>query len=82
MNQAYFDHERESDPYSLPDCEVFYRTISENISDGWIDDDGEPLEAGWYWWTCFPGCLPDSEPMGPFATEQEALDDARDGLED
>lgn len=33
---------------------------------------------GWYWWPCFPGCLPDGEASGPFATEQEAIDDARE----
>ncbi len=36
---------------------------------------------GWYWWSCFPGCLPDGEPNGPFATEQEAIADARDADE-
>jgi len=35
-------------------------------------------EAGWYWWTCSPGCLPDSDAAGPFATEAEALADAQD----
>ncbi len=34
--------------------------------------------AGWYYWFCFPGCLPDSDPIGPFETEQQALDDARE----
>lgn len=34
-------------------------------------------EPGWYWWACFPGCLPDSDPIGPFATEEEALADAQ-----
>lgn len=37
---------------------------------------------GWYWQACFPGCLPDSEPSGPFASEAEALEDARDGYLD
>lgn len=36
------------------------------------------IEGGWFWWACFPGCLPDSEPMGPFPTYKEALADARD----
>lgn len=43
-----------------------------------------PLERGeWaYWyWHCQPGCLPDSDPWGPFATEAEALADAREGYE-
>lgn len=37
----------------------------------WSDEapDGEP---GWYWWSCHPGCLPDGEAQGPFATSHEA----------
>lgn len=31
----------------------------------------------WFWWPCFPGCLPDGDPIGPFATEDEAIEDAR-----
>lgn len=38
----------------------------------------EGLEAGWFYWPCFPGCLPDGEAMGPFETEEEALEDARE----
>ena len=38
---------------------------------------GEP-RYGWYWWSCFPGCLPDGDPVGPFATEDKALADARE----
>lgn len=34
-------------------------------------------EFGWYWWACFPGCLPDSEAYGPFDTEADAIKDAR-----
>ncbi len=37
-----------------------------------------PVKAGWYHWTCLPGCLPDSEPFGPFKTEAEALADSRE----
>lgn len=37
-------------------------------------DDAEP---GWYWWPCFPGCLPDGEQAGPFATSRLAWADAR-----
>lgn len=36
----------------------------------------------WFWWSCFPGCMPDSDPVGPFETEAEALADAREGMED
>ena len=38
--------------------------------------------GGWYWWSCFPGCLPDSCANGPFETRAEALADAREGLEE
>lgn len=34
-------------------------------------------ESGWYWWSCFPGCLPDGPALGPFETEQAAIDDAQ-----
>lgn len=76
---AYFhsDPARESDPTAQPDIEVFYRTETANRVDRLTDDDGDPLPAGWFWWSCFPGCLPDSDPFGPFASQQEALADAR-----
>jgi hypothetical protein len=41
----------------------------------------DAMAPGWYWWSCFPGCMPDSEPCGPFATEAAALEDARSGLD-
>ena len=75
MSQHYSDPEREKDPHALPDLEVFYqdasgRTDSEHAHDR--------LAPGWYWWACFPGCLPDGDPIGPFATEAETLADAQD----
>lgn len=49
----------------------------------WHDEDGEttygndePAPSGWYWYSCFPGCLPDGDPSGPFDTSREALEDA------
>ncbi len=39
------------------------------------------VTGGWYWWTCLPGCLPDSSAMGPFATQREALADAQENAE-
>jgi hypothetical protein len=35
------------------------------------------IASGWYWWACFQGCIPDSEPFGPFDTQAEALADAQ-----
>lgn len=77
MSQFYSIPEREDEPHALPDCELFYRTAAENAADGWIDSEGDPYGEGWYWWACFPGCLPDSDPIGPFATKKQAIDDAR-----
>lgn len=34
--------------------------------------------GGWYWRSCFPGCLPDGCANGPFKTRKEALKDAQD----
>lgn len=31
----------------------------------------------WYWWSCFPGCLPDSDPIGPFGTSADAYHNAQ-----
>ena len=33
---------------------------------------------GWYVWSCLPGCLPDSDPFGPYDTEADALADAQE----
>lgn len=85
--QTYSDPRRESDPYALPDVEVFEVWTDpdgkrhNDFESEDVDDDWE-CEDGWYWWSCFPGCLPDSEPVGPFDTEDEALADARDGYEE
>ncbi len=76
MTQAYSNPKRESDPHALPDVEVFYRRANAIYRDG--EYQVEP--TGWYWWSCFPGCLPDSEPIGPFNTEAAALENAREGL--
>lgn len=48
------------------------------IIDDVKDPEGWPSEPGWYWWACYPGCLPDGDPMGPFETEQAAIDNAND----
>lgn len=88
--QAYSDPKRESDPHALPNIEVFH------VGPGERDEcplclDGPELSkyycnhanhVGYYWWPCFPGRLPDSDPCGPFTTEAEALADARKNCDD
>jgi hypothetical protein len=72
MPQVYSDPARASDPHALPDVEVFY------VEPGEWTHNGSPIESGWYFWPCFPGCLPDSDPIGPFGTEAEAIAAAQD----
>jgi len=38
--------------------------------------------GGYFWWSCFPGCLPDGPAIGPFKTRKEALADAQDSIGD
>lgn len=72
MSQIYSNPKRENDPYSLPDVETFYHNGQEDETMGEL-----ALVDGWYYWPCFAGCLPDSDPIGPFDTEAEAIADAQ-----
>jgi hypothetical protein len=90
--QAYSNPKRESDPYALPDLEVFevwtddkgkhnaFYFYTDGFERGGCEEDLSP--DGWYYWFCFPGCLPDSDPEGPFDTKEEALADAQHGAEE
>lgn len=63
-----FHHAEDQDEYGS--LEIFWH-------DGQDEGTGSGLsEPGWYWWACFPGCLPDGEPAGPFASSRQALEDA------
>jgi hypothetical protein len=77
--RVYSNPERENHPYTLPDVEVFYVT-EEEAKEYNNDNAGEEVYAGegWYWWSCFPGCLPDSDAFGPFDSEAEAIENAQD----
>ncbi len=94
MTMAYSDPTRESDPDSLPDVEIFHYSkmefmctdprsaqgsrVSAKMADGLAREAAAAELSGWYWWACFPGCLPDGDPSGPFPTEALALADAQD----
>lgn len=49
-----------------------------------LDEDQQPYGSfevfpgsdGWYWWSCWPGCVPDAEAEGPFMTAEEAYHNA------
>ena len=79
MMQFYQDTTRESDPHALPDAEAFYSGPADR--DPMVDGPQFGLPPGWYWWSCFPGCMPDGDPSGPFDTEETAIADAREGGE-
>jgi len=74
--RAYSDPSREHDKWSLPVLEIFY--AGEGELEACNDCETCKHAAGFFWWSCFPGCMPDSDPHGPFDTEDEALKDARD----
>ena len=75
---AYSNTDRENDDHALPDIEIYFLSALTIQQEGLTDEDGEPLEEGWYWQAGFPGCLPDGELVGPFATQADALADARE----
>lgn len=31
------------------------------------------LAPGWYWWACWPFCLPDGDAVGPYESENVAM---------
>jgi len=77
--QAYSDETREDMDTALPDVEVFVGSDLDSDVEGWaIDGETILIEPDkFYYWFCFPGCLPDSEPIGPFDTADAAIADAR-----
>ena len=62
---VFFDHRIDDDGKLVADC-------------GDCSTTNELTETGWFYWFGFPGCLPDSEPFGPFDSRRAALDEARE----
>ena len=73
VRQFYSDPARIYESTTLPDCEVWYCGPAEAADEA----TSGPREPGWYWWPCFPGCLLDGDPVGPFDSEAEAIADAQ-----
>ena len=70
-----FHEEETQEPYGS--FEVFF--IEPGARAAGADEYSEDfagLDSGWYWWAAFPGCLPDGDPSGPFATSRDAREDA------
>ena len=54
---------------------TFHRFVDEQAKEfGSFETFGEG--STWSWWPCYSGCLPDGDRVGPFASEQDAIDDA------
>jgi hypothetical protein len=77
--QFYIDVRRVTEEHALPDAETFYVDYDQNAEALPEDMQGLPGSEtiGWYWWACTPGCLPDSDPYGPFDSITDAINDAR-----
>ena len=52
----------------------------EAMFDAMIEEEG--IEGGWFYWYCLPGCMPDSEPIGPYDSAKLALAAMRDDAGD
>lgn len=48
----------------------------EKMFDAMIEE--ECIEGGWFYWFCFPGCMPDSDANGPYETEALAVKAAQE----
>lgn len=82
MSQHYSNPKRADDPYALPDVEVFYHDATNPFGEFSEATEEGIMRSGWYYWSCFPGCLPDSDPIGPYDTEAEAIAAAQEDSED
>ena len=96
MTRFYSEPARETDTYALPDAETFRAGYGECQDCGTTVvtfDERAALcpdcsrgtakteDQGWFYWYCFPGCLPEGGPMGPYRTETAAIQAARDESE-
>jgi hypothetical protein len=48
----------------------------EQMIDAMIAENG--IQGGYFYWYCFPGCMPDSDAIGPYTTHAEAVRAAQD----
>ena len=82
---------RADDPFALTDFETFYHEHAKSergalnaghkaelYGECVVDDEGDCGGSGWYYAFGSPGCLFDSEPMGPYDSEEAAVAAARE----
>lgn len=67
----FLDHEG----FEYGSFEVFWLDPADAFIGEALEDPGAP---GWYWCACFPGCIPDGDPTGPFTSSSLAYRDARE----
>lgn len=58
------------------DSTWMYDRMTDKKRDGFSDQEAAESLAGFYYWFCFPGCLPEGDAIGPFETETRAYADA------
>jgi len=68
--------------FEAPDCDTWADIMCPSCGGapatvGYVSMADGSMKHGWFWQSCFPGCLPDGDPIGPFATRAEALADAQ-----
>lgn len=68
---------KDEDGRAYGSFETFELTAATIAAEGLTDEEGDAREPGFYWWACFPGCMPDGDAVGPFTTEEEAIRDAQ-----
>ena len=69
---SFTDYESK-EPYGS--FEVFWYDAEDEDIDAYMEN---KASSGWYWWSCFAGCLPDGEKVGPFASSEQAYNDANE----
>lgn len=75
---AEMDHDRVyeySKRYEFRLCHMNSK-VRERMIDAIVEEQG--IEGGWFWQSCFPGRLPNSDPVGPFKSYREALKNSRE----
>lgn len=69
------DHDGTGGRNGTTDCPTCGHRLSPADLGDTLDGTGTPYR--WFYWCCFPGCRPDSDPIGPFDSEADALEDAQ-----
>ena len=77
ITQVYSNPNQEHEQHSLPNAEVFHSS-DYDLQQMWGENINAHFTPGYYYWFCFPGCLPDSDPYGPFETQEDAIRELQD----